>query len=260
MINAVIGPGIAVARPGHNPAALAAIEKNNPGLPFSFAFLGDSRNTPVFTAMAKKLTADKSLSFTIIGGDLVNAPRQAAFATFLRRIDTLGIPALVLPGNHDVDKNDESMYRRIFGPPYYAFTMAGTRFIILDDSNQTGIDARQWAWLEKQLRAPARHRLVFMHVPPWDPGADRGERGHCLKNADAAEALIGLLGKYRVDFVFASHIHAFYQSRRQGVKLIISGGAGARLDGPAPGHAFYHYLRITVAGSGIKTEVVNLRP
>lgn len=241
--------------------AMQEIRKRVHNLPFTLAFLGDNKNSPIFNTLVEKLNHDKKLDFAVIGGDLVLYPTRETYASFLTQLNTIQIPTLVLPGNHDVAFDDIDFYYKIFGRFYYAFEVGDAKFILLDDSNETGLGDQQTAWLEKQLKDGLndKYRFVFMHVPLWDP-RDNNSTGvryaHSLRNADTARQLEDLFVKYKVSVLFCSHIHAFYETTQRGLKTIISGGAGAELVGSDPKHTFYHYVRVTVAAQGVRTEVI----
>ena len=258
-----IGDLIPIKEHDLNQRALDAINVRYHGGPITFAYLGDPKNSPIFQQIVDKLNKDASLQFAIIAGDLVLFPDRETFAAFLKQRRDLEIPSLTLPGNHDVAFNDMYLYYHIFGRMYYAFVLGNSKFILLDDSNETDIGCEQEAWLKKELEDGMRykHRFVFMHVPLWDPRDKPGvlfHYAHSLKNPDAARRMEELFLKYKVTTLFVSHIHAYYNLTTRGLHTIISGGAGAELVGKEPDHTFYHYVRVKVTDQGVKTEVVKL--
>lgn len=236
--------------------------RNDDG-PLTFAFLADSKNSPVFQQVIRALNSDKSLQFAIIGGDLVLYPVGDTFKSFLRQRQDLEIPSLALPGNHDVAFDTMDLYYHIFGRMYYSFVLGETKFILLDNSNEKNLGLEQEAWLEKELKDGLQYkqRFVFMHVPLWDPRDKPGvmvRYAHSMKDPDAARRLEDLFLKYKVTTLFASHIHAYYEDHPRGLPTIISGGAGAELVGKDPKHTFYHYVRVTVNQNQVSTEVVKI--
>ncbi len=231
--------------------------------PMTFAFLADSKNSPVFQQVVRALNSDHSLQFAIIGGDLVLYPEGDTFKSFLRQRQDLEIPSLALPGNHDVAFDTMDLYYHIFGRMYYSFVLGDTKFILLDNSNEKNLGLEQEAWLEKELQDAQQYtnRFVFMHVPLWDPRDKPGvvvRYAHSMKDPDVARRLEDLFLKYNVTTLFASHIHAYYKENPRGLSTIISGGAGAELVGKDPEHTFYHYVRVTVGKDKVQTEVVKI--
>jgi serine/threonine-protein phosphatase CPPED1 len=258
-----IGDLIPIKEHDLNQHALDAVNVRYHGGPITFAFLGDSKNSPVFQQIVSKLNKDASLQFAIIGGDLVLFPDRETFASFLDQRRNLEIPSLTLPGNHDVAFDDMSLYYHIFGRMYYAFALGNTKFILLDNSNETDFGDEQEAWLKKELKDGMhyQYRFVFMHVPLWDPRDKPGvliRYAHSLKDPDAARRMEELFLKYKVTILFAGHIHAYYDVTTRGLHTIISGGAGAELVGKDPDHTFYHYVRVKATNQGVKTKLVKL--
>jgi len=258
-----IGDLIPIEEHDLNRHALDAINARYNGGPITFAFFGDPKNSPVFRQIVRKLNKDASLQFAIIGGDLVLYPERETFKSFLEQRRNLEIPSLTFPGNHDVAFDSMYLYYHIFGRMYQAFVLGNAKFILLDDSNETGIGDEQEGWLKKELKDGMnyKYRFVFMHVPLWDPRDKPGvllRYAHSLKDPDAARWMEELFLKYKVTMLFASHIHAFYDVTTRGLHTIISGGAGAELVGKEPGHTFYHYVRVKVTDQGVRTEVAKL--
>jgi len=144
-------------------------------------------------------------------------------------------------------------YFDIFGKFYYSFDYGNSLFIVLDDANETRIDAVQMKWLEEQLQKNYQHKFVFLHVPPFDP---RSENGHSLGDKENAKYFMDLMEKYKVDIVFASHIHAYFDEMRNGINYVITSGAGSELWGTDPNHYFNHYVKVEINGGKISKEVI----
>ncbi|KAA0259380.1 metallophosphoesterase [Deferribacter autotrophicus] len=243
--------------------SLQEIKARYKGGGFTFAVLGDNKNSSIFNYIINKLNQDKKLLFAIIGGDLVLYPTKETYQAFLKQRQHIEIPTLVLPGNHDVAFRNCYFYHKIFDSFYYSFTLGDTKFILLDNSNENNISDEQFYWLENELKNSQnlKYRFVFMHVPLWDPRdfVDSGVKfAHALKDSDFARKLEDLFIKYNVTILFESHIHGYYAFEKRGLKHIITGGAGAELKGTTPETNFYHYVRVNVSDKGVKTEVVKL--
>jgi hypothetical protein len=243
--------------------AIQEIKHRYTGNTFSFAVLGDSKNSPVFDQVVSRLNQDGDLDFAIIGGDLVLYPTLETYRSFLRQWKKIQIPTLVIPGNHDLAFQDRYLYYSIFGRFYYSFVLGEAKFIFLDNSNEYNLGDEQLAWLNKELKEGLKYkyRFVFMHVPLWDPRdiLSSGIRyAHSLKDTDFARRLEDLFLKYKVTILFCSHIHSFYDFTKRGLRTIITGGAGAELVGKDPTHTFYHYLRVKVSNQGVQSELVKI--
>lgn len=116
-------------------------------------------------------------------------------------------------------------------------------------------------WLKNELQNAQsyRYRFVFMHVPLYDPRKGSYTEGHSIKDLNFARKLNEVFDEYNVTMLFCSHIHAYYHGVWGKTPYIITGGAGAELDGSDPKHDFYHYIKVTISDTGVSYNVVKLR-
>ncbi len=258
-----------------NHKALKHIEGMKIKEPFTFAVFGDNKNSNrVFKGLLRRVASDREILFAMDLGDLVFDGEKEKFRYFLEQIKGFPKPLLTAIGNHELREGGRTLYYLFFGPYYYSFTAGDSYFIILDDANEVGLEPWEWDWLKEELgKAQSyRYRFVFFHVPLYDPRNPRqgnlesriviklggGIFAHCLKDKSQADKLAKLFARYHVTHIFASHIHAYYTGRWQGVPFTITGGAGAELVGNNPKHDFYHYLKVHVGRGGVKVELVKL--
>jgi len=226
----------------------------------TFAVMGDSRdNDAVFRALLRQMAWNPNLQFAIHLGDMVNRGELQLYRAFFQSWRQLvKMPLLALIGNHELAGNTEGkLYTGIFGPRNFSFQLGKHYFIMFDDNAKSGPDAAQLRWLEKELQRARsyRTRLLFLHVPLFDPRG--GEHHHCLP-PESASLLLALCKKYNVSHIFAAHIHSFFKGRWEGVPYTITAGAGAKLYGTDPRHFFFHYLQITLQGDRVQTQVRRL--
>ncbi len=238
---------------------------------FTFVFFGDNRpatieelkenvglkdtgQPEVFVKIVQMINEEDPL-FVVGGGDYVLVGTDENFEEFLNVVSALNAPLFYVCGNHDHPGYEEFLEEKAHAlatEKTYAITYRNTLFVVLDNSldNSFTFHEKQLDFLEKQLKKGFEHTFVFLHVPPFGLG-----KNFCIKHpihcmADPDEFLEIVL-KYKVDYVFCSHIHSFYQEKRENTMFIISGGAGAPLiDG-----GFYHYIVIEV-GDDITYTVV----
>lgn len=241
---------------GWNPKNLSRIQAPAAG-PLIFAVLGDNRkNTRVLGEMLKEIDGDPSLGFAIHLGDMVWEGDPVNYGLFFRVVRrNLHKPMLTVIGNHELQKNGLPLYRRIFGQDYYSFRINDHYFIIINDAADT-VDPGQLRWLAAELRKSqtCKTRLVFLHIPLYDPRG--GAYHHCLP-PEAASRLGGLFKKYKVSHVFAAHIHSYYAGNWEGVPFTVSGGAGAS---NFPWPDYFHYLKVPVRGDEVRVQVRPLPP
>jgi len=115
-------------------------------------------------------------------------------------------------------------------------------------------------WLKGELEKSRtyQNRFVFMHVPLYDPRADKQGLEHGLKDPAQAKAINDLLDRYDVNMLFASHIHGYFKGTWGKTPYIITGGAGAELVGTDSADYFYHYIKVNVSDSGVTYDVVKV--
>jgi len=229
--------------------------------PVTFAVMGDSRdNPPVFGELLKKVDSDSELAFVIHLGDLVREAELDQYQTFFTAVrQNLHKPLLAVVGNHElIGDRDLDLFHPMFGPDYYAFQIGQNFFIAINDAaEEEGMSQAQLRWLEAELQKSQNYktRLVFCHIPLYDPRD--GDKPHSLKPGEAAK-LSALFKKYKVTHVFAGHIHSYYAGDWEGLPYTISGGAGAPLAGTDPQHYFYHYLKVSLQGDRVQIQVAPL--
>jgi len=242
-----IGPG------NYNQKQINKIHSLSPSDNFSFAVMGDNKNSfKIFSKILKDIDNDH-YNFAIDVGDLVFDGEKEKYRIFYNMIKNETTPFLVAVGNHDIREGGAENYFDVFGKFYYSFDYGDSLFIVLDDANEERIDAVQMKWLEEQLQKNYQHKFVFLHVPPFDP---RPELNHSLSSKQNAEEFINLMEKYRTDVVFASHIHAYFDEMKNDVNYVITGGAGSELWGTDPDHYFNHYIKVEVNGDKVSKEVI----
>jgi 3',5'-cyclic AMP phosphodiesterase CpdA len=243
-----------------NPVNLSQI-KVSPAGPLTFAVFGDNRgeHPAVFASLLQEMDRDRSLPFVIHLGDMVmkaNLDRYRTFFTSVRQ--NFHKPFLSVIGNHELYGDQGlALYREMFGQDDYTFQINQNYFIVLNDAAKEGLGPGQLQWLENELKKSQkdRTRLVFLHVPLYDPRG--GDNHHCLRPQQAGQ-LLALFKKYKVTYIFAAHIHDYYTGVWDGLPYTITGGAGAKLYGNDPQHAFYHYLKVTVKGDKVQVQVRRL--
>jgi len=223
---------------------------------FTFAVCGDSRGgDAVYREILRRVEEDDA-AFLVNTGDLVQSGRVSQFEAFAALMSDFSLPFYPVPGNHDSPDGFLDEFVQYSGAPaaHYSFDYGLGHFIVAD-SHLGEMSARELAWLEADLSATNRPlKMVFLHHPPFDPdGTD-----HIMLRGN--EQFMALMQEYAVSYVFAGHIHAYAEATRDGVRYIITGGAGAPLYAREHPQAFYHYVRVTVNGTDVSTEIVEVEP
>ncbi len=215
----------------------------------TFAVMGDNKgNHSIFQPLLQHVSRDKEIAFAIDVGDLVRDGTISRYRSFLSQVrKNLSMPFLAAIGNHDLDRGSRN-YEEIFGPTHYAFQIGQNYFIVLGATADAGIDETERQWLEDQLKKAqsSETRLVFMHIPPFDP------RG---RGRQPDSELLALFRRYGVTHLFASHIHGYFSGVWDGIPYTITGGAGGRLQGSDPEHFFHHYVKVHILNGKVDSEV-----
>jgi hypothetical protein len=199
-------------------------------------------------------------AFVIQVGDMIDGYKnelaiiEAEWQRFKNQIAPLApIPFLPVPGNHDLynaerrsDVQLETLYRNIWGAPYYAFDYRNATFIILNSDapgQERQISHTQRHWLTRTLTAiTSEHIFVFMHRPPRD-----------LANEDE---LHSLFRKYPVRYVFYGHHHHYHLSHRDGIGYVMTNAAADGVSEIPEVGNFDHLLQVSVRGDEVTYAVI----
>jgi len=229
--------------------------------PLTFTVLGDNRDNPeIFGKVLKLADNDPGLTFAIHLGDMVHNADLAQYRIFFDGVrQNYRQPMVTVIGNHELYgeggwERGLELYREIFGPDYYSFQVGDNYFIVVDDAAKEVMTPEQFSWLEAELKKSQAYktRLVFLHVPLFDPSGS--PKPHSLP-PEAAARLLALFKKYQVSHVFAAHLHGYYAGAWDGLPYTITGGAGAPMYGKNTRHDFYHYVKVAIAGGKVKVQV-----
>ncbi len=225
---------------------------------FSFYVFGDSKGR---FEVLDKIASDAKRehpAFLINVGDIVSDGGLKEFEKYYRWASKLTVPSFTVLGNHDLIRKTKSSknYSFFFGPTYYSFHYGNSYFIVLDDA-LSYISDKQLDWLRKTLKKAKhyRHIFVFAHQPIIDP---RKGMYHCMKPIWSNRSeLIAILKRADIDIFFASHIHSYFEYNIDGIRCIITGGAGAPLKPPMRKN---HYVKVVVDKDNVYTQLKLITP
>lgn len=228
---------------------------------YTFAFTGDTRNNNAVLDEIIREAMDEKCAFSVYGGDLVANSSDRNYEDFCQAvIKTTGgkFPFYPAIGNHDwghgvIEKLGGDRFVEYLGPENYSFWYGSDAFVLIDDSRDDGFTAEHAAVAEAllaEVRPRARYVFLVCHIPPFDPDP---AGSHCLGPA-SANRLMKLAAKYNVTLLLASHVHGFGERTIEGVRVLISGGAGAKL---VPNGRF-NWVKISVNAKGVATQLVEL--
>jgi len=222
---------------------------------FVFAVCGDNRDGNEVYRKIMDMVVQDGCAFLINTGDLVSRGYERNFQDFAEQMRDFPLPFFPVPGNHDVSTDGTmAAYLEYSGAParHYSFDYGLLHFSMVDSSLG---ELMRWemTWLDADLSATRQPvKIVVLHYPPFDPAGTT----HIMRHGN--DEFMALMARQGVKYVFSGHIHSYDLAERDGVTYIITGGAGAPLYPEDNREAFYHYVRVTVHGEKIETEVVKV--
>ena len=226
------------------------------GRDFVFVVLGDSRENDEIYKKSLALSATFNPLFILHTGDLSNRGSKKELEHFLQIVRTSipDIPLFVVAGNHEIVKGSKNIFKQLIGPLDYSLDSEklDTRIIVLDNSDYI-LNPQQLTYLRRELNNNRSLNFVAVHIPP----KTKRWTWHSFK--EGAADFTQILSDKKVTLAFCGHIHQFDEDKINGVKYIISGGAGAPLNKWFfPGKPVYHIIVAKVINGAVSYEVVNV--
>ena len=168
---------------------------------------------------------DYPAAFAISLGDIMYDD-LSIFSRFNETVAQIGAPHYGVVGNHDInfdakdDRYASETYKRVFGPPYYAFEIGKVTFIVLDNvfwmgppeegkrfnSNYKGkFGENQLKWLENLLPHIPEDRLIVlaMHIQLITPYYNNTH-----VNTEDYQVLFDLLANREQVLAWVGHNHS----------------------------------------------------
>lgn len=168
-------------------------------------------------ALAEHWPADLILAT----GDIVHDRSEQAYRRFKERFEQLGVPTLVIPGNHDCPELLRQVMQGGLVQAADHFLLGQWQFVMLD-STVPGTDgghlkASELALLEQCLQAhPDHHALVCLHHHPVSMQCDWID----TIGVDNGEELFAIIDRFpQVRGVVWGHVHQDFSAERKGVQL-----------------------------------------
>jgi acid phosphatase type 7 len=236
--------------------------------PFKFVVYGDSRSDAAAHAAVVRAIESAPAEFFLHTGDMIYAgDNEGEWQEFFSIESKLLASrcAFIAVGNHELTTPDPAgqiTFLRYFAAMdedgrerphlYGSFRWSNTRFFLLNAMDTWTGDEKEWlkAELSAALTEPGvLHRVVALHHGPFSSGRHGGNvRLH-------ANGIVPILRDNKVDLIVAGHDHVYERGEGQGLKYIVSGGAGAPLyskEKRAPEtqyfEAVHHFLEVSVDG------------
>jgi 3',5'-cyclic AMP phosphodiesterase CpdA len=229
---------------------------------WGFAVCGDSRDDKdgIFPQILSAVDAS-DMEFLLHTGDLVTNGTKAEWKAFRAIASPFRKPLRVVAGNHDVRAGTRERFAGEFGLPgtNYSFRHRDAHFAIVDNAGGSFSD-NTLSWLDRDLAAHPVGAdnisliVVAMHVPPRTAWIT--PHGTSRDYGEQSGRLLGILKRHRVDLVLCSHEHMHFEEDWEGIRVIVSGGAGA----PLVPLQRYGYYRIDVDGGKVRAAFLPVKP
>ena len=239
--------------------------------PFRFLVYGDSRSDhAAHEAITRALVAAPG-EFLVNTGDMVLAGKDPAdWSAFFRIEGPLLRDHCVFAcvGNHELSRGDpagEVAFLRYFSGAdengertrlYGSFRWSNTRFFLLNAMDTWTGEERDWLRneLDRAMYEPGLvHRVAVLHHGPFSSGP------HGANPALASQGIVGLMASGKIDLVLAGHDHVYERGDGEGLKYVISGGAGApvyehKLSAPQTMsfESVHHFVEAAIDGPSVK--------
>lgn len=247
-----------------------------PGSTTSARFLayGDARTDAAAHARLLRGMREEGADFVLHTGDMVADGRDPAdWQEFFDTTHALYAELPVFPtlGNHELRASAAGLplYQHFMRTPagpgdeaFYVFDYGPVRVLVLDSNQSLERGSPQRRWLEGEARrarepsAPT-HLFVSIHHGPFSSGP------HGPNDAVAGTDVEQLLRDAGVELLFEGHDHTYERGDSEGLKYLLTGGAGAPLymtnhEQPyqlafEPSH---HFVRVVVEGARVAITAI----
>jgi hypothetical protein len=243
-------------------APVAAPPAARSSLPaFDFAAYGDCRSDQEVHRKICARIVETRAKVVLVSGDLVDYGEDPEDWRIFREVtgELRGKASYwAAPGNHDVSQG--RWFEKEFGLERTWFDRrSGDLHVFLLDSNWYFREPEQLRWLEETAGASdALHKIAVFHHPPWSIGGYSEFESRKIR-----ETMHPLLVRLRFCAAFCGHHHAFYTTRREGIRYVVTAGGGAPLYSIDEELAqegdqfrkFHHFVACRIMEKGIEARV-----
>ncbi|HSH85243.1 MAG TPA: glycosyltransferase [Guyparkeria sp.] len=221
-----------------------------------FAVVGNINNSVgLFERKMIPMLNRANLDFVVSAGNAVSGGGEDKYRALYRTLSHLNAPYLLTVGEKESGALGSYNYYKHFGPYFFGFRAGSNQFLFLDSSDPATYPF-QLHWLKEQLRDPSpTHRFVFIGHPMYrakkESPLDFDDQ--YLADTDFRDQLHALFREHAVDAVFSSNLRLFDQQSRDGVRYVVTGGAGGLVLNDET--SFYHYVDVRTDGDQVQIDV-----
>jgi Icc protein len=183
----------------------------------------DTENLEKALSQAKADAVD----FAVITGDMTSLGKKEELRQVKKVLDDSGLKYYAIPGNHDHWASNQfktDIYGEVFDYKYLSFRQNGTKFILIDNGNYSGLGAEQKNWFKEEVKDCLQiNCLVFVHIPLNHPLSLHIMGEDNPKVASEAAEIVKTLVDNKVQQVFAGHLHYSSEYEIDGLKTTVVG-------------------------------------
>jgi glycosyltransferase involved in cell wall biosynthesis len=222
---------------------------------YGFAVVGNIRNSMrIFEKRIAPLMKDHDADFMISVGNAVYDGAEGKYRLLYRGLKKLNLPYVLAVGHNEIEDFGAGKFYRHFGPYFFSFHLESAYFIFLDSTGHTSWEW-QIRWLRQELANAAnyQHRFVFLNHSLFSlPGLDPDDSRYVLAESLSRD-LQRLFSEHRVSAVFSAGYPTYHETVSQGVRFIVSGGAGGlHMDRRQP----YQFVKVDVGPAQVTYDNV----
>ena len=202
-----------------------------------FTFIGDPGCSglgveimSIFNTALYESTGD----FVLVGGDIVPNGTNRFYESITAMVDqSINKPIYMLAGNHDT-----LSYETFFGRKNYFLYNDDLLMVILDNSDRV-FPEEALAVLRRALKYERDNILLAFHIPPVNQVTKDSV------DAEEWQKVLEIINPYKqkIKYILCGHVHSYFEDDVNGIKLIATGGGGARMDEiPGIKTPYYHFV------------------
>lgn len=229
------------------------------GGPLRFAVVGEGNNSigMLEREVIPRINASDA-AFVVSAGNIVSGGGEDKYRSILQILSHLNIPYLLTFGENEFEEFGSTRFYQRFGPHFYSIALPQARLVFLDATGRTPTDWQE-RWLRDILQSEEdRPVIVFVGHPLVAPEHEtifEPDRG-AWSEPDDRDRLLGLFRRLGVDLVISAGAATYSDQVVDGVRHIVTGGAGGFVVNDET--SFYHYLDLSADRDGIQADLVRI--
>lgn len=227
---------------------------------YSFAVVGNIENSVgIFEQRIIPQLNQSNIDFVVSAGNAVAGGGEDKYRAINGTLANLEKPYLLTFGENEYSEFGSFRFYDHYGPHFFSFQAADSRFIFLDATEKT---PWQWQlrWLKDLLsRDSSANRFLFVGKPVIEPKKEFifSDREDYLQPQEFRQELMKVLQRHRIDRVFSANVAIYSEQQRNDTTFITTGGAGGFVLNQD--NSFYHYVKVNVSKEqGVEHQVVNM--